>query len=278
MSTYVFTAAAAAVGDAGSYTSGPWKLVVHTTEVDADPRNWVGNFQDPSHVLASYEHGVILQLLSFDRAGKALSNLPGGVETNRDSCIQIEVNGHADDAGNWSDAKLRWLGADVIAPIVRWVRSQGGDIDLTDVPAPGPHGGSARVDAVQRMSFARWDSFNGVCGHRHVPENEHYDPDQLDLVKVCGYAAAALGPPAGPASPAPIPTEDDDMKLSITDEDNTLYFIVGMKAYPLSGYAKHVHDAIGDSAQYPHAKMKDGSPLIVDKGSLAVAYEIQPVR
>jgi hypothetical protein len=35
-----------------------------------------------------------------------------------------------------------------------------------------------------RMSPTEWDSFNGVCGHQHVPENTHWDPGAFDWTRL----------------------------------------------------------------------------------------------
>lgn len=194
MSGFIFPFLAAATGAAGSYApDASWRIVLHTTQIRNDPRNWVGGWRSPSHVVADYERQVIVQCVDLALAAKSLWNEPGGVETNRQRCVQVEINGFAEEAAGWSQDKLRWLGREVIAPIVRWIRSQGGNIDLTDIPEPGAIGGSAYVFAPQRMTYSRWATFNGICGHRHVPENDHWDGGGLDMRAIALYAAEALG-------------------------------------------------------------------------------------
>src|SRR5215216_1511852 len=118
---YVFPAMRAATGGAGPYVDSSWRIVLHTTEIASRPSLWIPNFQYPSHVVCSYEHGEIFQLIGFNEAGKALYHAPGGVETNRMGAIQIEINGRADEAGSWSQEKLKWIGEKVLKPICDWI-------------------------------------------------------------------------------------------------------------------------------------------------------------
>jgi hypothetical protein len=187
---YVFPPMKAATGGAGPYVYSTWRVVLHTTEIASRPSSWIPNFQYPSHVVCSFEHGEIFQLLGFNDAGKALYHAPGGVETNRMGAIQIEINGRADEAGDWSQEKLKWIGEKVIKPVCDWIGENGGGFDCYNIPAPGAHGGSASENAPQRMTYSQWINFNGICGHRHVPDNDHYDPDQLNVPQIVAYANA----------------------------------------------------------------------------------------
>lgn len=215
---YVFKPMNAATGSAGAYVDSSWRIVLHTTETNSRPSTWIPNFQYPSHIVCSYEHQEIWQLLSFNEAGRALYHAPGGVETNRMGAIQIEINGIADEAGSWSQEKLKWLGEAVLKPIFDWIDANGGGFDCNNIPPPGPHGGSASADAPQRMTDQEWIDFNGICGHRHVPDNDHYDPDQLNVPQIVNYANS---------------TESDDMSaqaeaqiaeiLSMLKSNNNFY-------------------------------------------------------
>lgn len=194
MSPWIFPVLHAAVGGAGPYVDGvPWRVVIHSTEIPhADPDVWIPNWRFPSHIVADWERNKIRQCVGLDEAAKSLENLAGGVETNRHRCIQIEIQGHAAEAAQWPAEKLRWIGVEVLAPVVAWVRALGDDIDLSDVPAPGEIGGSASASAPQRMSYTRWTGFGGVCGHRHVPENAHWDAGGADLATIAAHAQQAL--------------------------------------------------------------------------------------
>jgi hypothetical protein len=59
------------------------------------------------------------------------------------------------------------------------------------------------------MSGAQWQGFSGVCGHMHVPENDHGDPGAIDFPRII---ALAQGTPT-------TPSEEDDMTISAYDAD-----------------------------------------------------------
>lgn len=274
ISGWVFERVNSAGSPGGPYVNLPACIVLHTTETNTDPRKWVAGFQYPSHVLCSYEHDVILQLLDFWASAKALYNAPGGVETNRKPCIQIEINGYADDAGSWPDAKLKWIGEKVLSPIFDWLNTAGFGLDVTQIPAPGPHGGSASETAVQRMSFDEWNKFHGICGHRHVPENDHYDPDQMDIKKTVEYAVNFKSP----LVPAEIDTTKDEFMFRfVIDETGTAYAVFGTKAWPISdGYVVTVMQKAG-ALMTKEQMIKSGFEWNIDRGSMFRAFEIQEI-
>ena len=75
----------------GSYRSGPFMIVHHTTEGHRyqGARNaYVGNNSTPHFTV---DATTTRQHIDTDQAARALKNLPGGVETNRNSAIQIEM-------------------------------------------------------------------------------------------------------------------------------------------------------------------------------------------
>lgn len=82
-------------GSSGSYTSGPFKIVHHTTE-GSSAEGAFGAFRanrsDPHFTVDSSK---IYQHINTGKAARALRNAAGGVQTNRDSAIQIEVVGFA---------------------------------------------------------------------------------------------------------------------------------------------------------------------------------------
>jgi hypothetical protein len=53
-----------------------------------------------------------------------------------------------------------------------------------------------------RMTPQQFARYEGVCGHQHVPENDHGDPG---LFPIGRYLALAF---------LPVPEEDDDMKIT----------------------------------------------------------------
>lgn len=158
---------------AGAYTSGPYRLVLHTTEGTSVAgaiaafrltRSWPHFTIDP----ATKE---IVQHLDTAVAARALQNLSGGVETNRHSAIQVEIVGKA--ATGFTVAQLEWLGQ-TLKPVLLGHKITTKSPIFAGSEAYG-------VNSSTRMSFAEWNSFNGVCGHQHVPENNHWDPGKIDI-------------------------------------------------------------------------------------------------
>ncbi|GAA0464000.1 hypothetical protein [Streptomyces olivaceiscleroticus] len=43
------------------------------------------------------------------------------------------------------------------------------------------------------MSASQWNGFRGICGHQHVPENDHGDPGSLDFRHVLELAKKKFG-------------------------------------------------------------------------------------
>src|SRR5690242_6455694 len=82
-------------GPSGAYTGGPFKLVHHTTEgasAAGAMTAFKNNRSDPHFTV---DGTTIYQHIDTGVAARALRNEPGGVQTNRDSAVQIEVVGFA---------------------------------------------------------------------------------------------------------------------------------------------------------------------------------------
>ena len=155
------------------------------------------------------------QHFDIDVSSRALVNKPGGVATNTLNVVQVELVGTCDPATHrewgaaaphifWPEAP-EWALAE-LAVFLRWMNSQHG------VPLSGPKSWSAYPSSygatAARMSFAAWNAFAGVCGHMHVPENDHGDPGAIDFAHIIALAKGA-------------PTEEDDVALS-TDDINKI--------------------------------------------------------
>lgn len=160
------------------------------------------------------------QHFDIDRSSRALRNLAGGVQTNTLNVVQVELEGACDyskrerwgsrvagrDYIYWGDPP-DWALRD-LADFLRWLNVEHG------VPLSGPsmwlnYGLDSRRPGVTpasygaspaRMSFAEWDAFEGVCGHQHVPENDHGDPGALPFAKLIALAKGVTEP-----------SEEDDM-------------------------------------------------------------------
>lgn len=192
----------------GAFVAGySWRQEVHTTEggpnYSPSSASFFGNQYWP-HATIGRVNGVarITQHLPIDRAARASENDSGGVETNKAYNVQVEVC--------WWASKAKDLPEDIRACLedwLRWVASQTGS-KLTGPTFYGPDCGwtLASETAPQRMTFAQWTSFNGVCGHQHVPENVHWDPGALNLAWVLNNQAP----------PAPVPPAQEYIDVNLT--------------------------------------------------------------
>lgn len=158
----------------GPHLEGDWKVVIHTTEGAT-----LGGAIVTYHHTLNYPHITldnkdIEQHCSFLIGSTALQNLSGGVQTNRARAIQIEVVGFA--------TKISELPQGTLANLRRVLATLRDEFGITtDVPEFKAYPASYGANNGVRFSNARWNSFHGVCGHQHVPENLHGDPGALDV-------------------------------------------------------------------------------------------------
>ena len=198
----------------------PSRIVIHTTETNQLPgyRNGgsaphftigVGHpgslTREPLGAVRVWQH------ISLDRTALSLRHPPGTPETNHMGahCVQIECVTYIGDqpahgiVGN--KGKLPEPLSRALAGLVREIVAELGDININEFPdlwsASKSHGENAR----QRMTDKEWESFNGICGHEHVPHNTHWDPGAFDIksfVELLRGESAGSGatPSLGPAS------------------------------------------------------------------------------
>lgn len=131
----------------------------------------------------------LVQAIDTNLAGMALKNLPGGVETNGDRVIQVEILGDQFTIEAFTDADLQWIANVFCKPLVVAHPS------IANVWLPGHRtgegGNMANVNSVIRLSNDEYDNFSGWMGHANVPENEHTDmlvPGQMERLSVLTYA------------------------------------------------------------------------------------------
>lgn len=156
----------------------PKRGVLHTTEsTDYEPSQttYYGR-HDPPHFTIERKSGggaQVYQHYSINNGARALANPAGGVETNRQGAIQIEIA--------WKASKIQSLPNDFkddLKLLMRWIEAQTGIQRI----APPFFGDEAYGSgSISRMSNATWNSYNGWCGHQHVPENLHWDPGPIDI-------------------------------------------------------------------------------------------------
>ncbi|MDY6945023.1 MAG: N-acetylmuramoyl-L-alanine amidase [Pseudomonadota bacterium] len=155
-------------GPSGSHLGGPFKIVHHTTEGSTAQGAFNAFRKNRSDPHFTVDATTIFQHVDTAMGARALRNDAGGVQTNRDGAIQIELVAFAhlpkDTRALINVARLcRWLEA--THQIQRdWP---------SGFPRPAKNGkdpGSHNRDATT------WDTKSGHYGHCHVPENTHWDP------------------------------------------------------------------------------------------------------
>jgi hypothetical protein len=128
-------------GAVGPFTGGPFKIVHHTTEgssADGAMAAFLAHRSDPHFTV---DGTTIYQHIDTAKAARALRNPPGGVETNTDSAVQIELVGFAGKLKNKAALRnvarlCRWIEANHAVPRVcrterRSRRSTGGTLAAT---------------------------------------------------------------------------------------------------------------------------------------------------
>jgi hypothetical protein len=168
----------------------PWRFVFHTVEAQPSAEGFRAmalHHGNPPHLWAMPSADLLLQLIPLERAAYALAHPTGTPHTNRMKAVQVECWGYARDMANASADVLNWLADRVLGPVARLV-----PINLDNVRATRGEECYGRRSAC-RMTDAEWQSFDGVCGHQHVPNNAHWDPGRLDLGYIAARAALARG-------------------------------------------------------------------------------------
>ena len=166
----------------GSYTSGPWKVCLHTTETEGVPGYNSGSYAP--HITYVPATRTFYQHTSLLTAARALRNESGGVQTNRDSCIQLEIVCYS---AKWiADGKASRLfvgdlSATHLADIRRFLEWTFANFGIKD-KWPGKQAfSSSQANAPGfRMSGYEWDRYDGVMAHQHIPENTHWDTGALN--------------------------------------------------------------------------------------------------
>lgn len=159
--------------DAGGFLAGPYRGVLHTTEGKsyAGARAAYAAHRSAPHFTVGLEG--LWQHVAIDRAARALENASGGVQTNLHSAVQIEVVHYASNP-HWP---LELINA--VRDLMMWVESQTG---IRPWSPPFADASAFGLRGVTRMGAHAWKSFDGWCGHQHVPENRHWDPGAINPV------------------------------------------------------------------------------------------------
>jgi hypothetical protein len=179
-----------------------------------DLRRWY----DPSTlegnpILRLQEGDVVkLQHCALGKTGYALKGSQSAkVETNNMgiTCIQTEFVSRA----SWGDDLTEWeydVVATAIAEQIQAARDHFGDqtiIDPTNVPEFHDSRAYGFGDPWE-MSKQEWANFTGICGHQHVPGQDHWDPGKVDNIRLSALVVEALGQTHPIPQPPPIPTPE----------------------------------------------------------------------
>ncbi len=173
----------------GSYLPGPWRFVFHTIEGEPSPdgfRRLAAEHTNSPHLWAMPRANLLLQTIPLNRSAYALAR-PGSVQTNRLHAVQVEVWGFAAKMGALPQQAIEWLAERLLAPVARLV-----PINLDRVHPTGGVSCYGRTSHC-RMTAEAWQSFDGVCGHQHVPDNEHWDPGEMPLRAIAERARQLVG-------------------------------------------------------------------------------------
>lgn len=155
-------------GASGSYTGGPFKIVHHTTEGSSAAGAFYAFAANRSDPHFTVDVAKVYQHIDTNMGARALRNAPGGVQTNRDSAIQIELVGFA---GKRKNARALTN----LARLCRWLESEHNIARTWPSGKPKPPV-NGKDPGGHNRNPATWDSQSGHYGHCHVPENTHWDP------------------------------------------------------------------------------------------------------
>lgn len=183
-------------GSSGPHVGGPFKIVHHTTEgstAEGALQTFAKNRSDPHFTVDATR---ILQHIDTAEGARALRNDPGGVQTNRDSAIQIELVGFAH-----LPKDMRALTQ--LARLCRWIEATHGVPKIWPAGPPRP-AKNGHDPGGHRRDAPTWDGQSGHYGHCHVPENSHWDPGYSEQ-EVTFIMNASFDTQGRLVSPAPSP-------------------------------------------------------------------------
>lgn len=182
----------------------PNVVVLHTTEGTSWP-SYAGGATAPNYTASpDFANKRLAWRAHFpdERSSRALRNEPGGVETNTLNALQVELVGTCDlDTSRrwkrqnrahiyWPDAP-EWALRDLGAFLADAHNRHGIRLSAPTFKAYPESYGKLNPN---RFTHAQWRGFYGVCGHQHVPENDHGDPGALPIAKVLAYAKGETQP------------------------------------------------------------------------------------
>ena len=134
------------------------KLVLHRTQGDSYPRSTYRNGGGVPHWTILH-NGTCYTHYDINQYSRALLNLRGGVQTNLDEALQVEIVGFT---GNDMEPEQ----AATLGRLIDWCLANTSlkNIWLGGDPSKG-----------RRLTNTQWDDNSGIVPHLKVPENNHTD-------------------------------------------------------------------------------------------------------
>lgn len=167
--------------DGGSMVGGPPRFCLHTTETNGVPRygDPLGANSAPHFTI--HTTGEIFQHQPISRASRSLRNMSGGVQTNRQGKVnvQVEIVGWARNGSRLPPVQLA-----AVRSVYRWAREQAGIPHRYREISRGSH--CYGTDSPCRMTTFEWLNFSGVYAHQECPENTHWDAGTFDMDQLIG--------------------------------------------------------------------------------------------
>ncbi|MEE1835766.1 LysM peptidoglycan-binding domain-containing protein [Streptomyces sp. SP17KL33] len=243
---------------AGSIMPHPNVVVLHTTEGSSWP-GYGGGASAPT--LTAYPDVKARKLIwrqhfPLDRSARALRNASGGVETNTLNVIQVELIGTCDEDGPgmyWPDAPDWALKG--VADFLKWV-SREWPVPLRSTSKPWlPYPRSFGSRSGQRMSHREWADFTGICGHQHVPENDHGDPGAFPIKRVLAFAKGEDSTPPKPATRAVVVKAGQTLGIIAASVGLSVAAILGLNPQIKNPNLIYPGDKVKVPAQSPTPKV-----------------------
>lgn len=181
----------------------PNVVVLHTTEGSSWPSYSGGGSAPHLTAMPDWENKRLIwrQHFPLTMSARALRNDAGGVQTNTVNCVQVELIGTCDPKREGTKGWMFWPNApawakDEVADFLafmhrEWALKLQGVPEAKWLPYPKSYGSASG----QRLTPAAWSKFYGVCGHQHVPENDHGDPGDIDITGILDLAKSKVAPP-----------------------------------------------------------------------------------
>lgn len=169
-------------GNGGGMAGGPPRAVWHITYDQLDKgkmpsfdavANYLKRVDYCPHLMWDPWTGKIVQFYPANQSARALRNLSGGAETNRQGavCIQIEVFfSPGAVVGGKRYATFAETPCKGLDKVMAWLRSY-------RIPDVWPAGWPQWTN--NSRSSSTWANRAGHYGHCHVPENDHTDPGPM---------------------------------------------------------------------------------------------------